>query len=569
MSKMQLEVRALHALTLLAALPMVINIFYAFDSHHDGLSLVTILHTLEAIRNNDPWPFNQYGPTWSILYSLFAFFIPRDFVYLGMRILTLIIYILTYVLLKRSARMLFGKDSKLPTVVGLLFFLAQPFFTNFGSSFVVWPSSVAMLLSAALVFAILKSLDSNSFNFWGLTGLLTALILTTRLQVGILTILFLSILAIFVGRKSLFPLYLGIALPLLAIYGFLIQRNWLRQTLIDQFIFASGYLTGDKSTYPLPLFTLIGTLGFIFLFMASRNNAFQNQLRNLTPILVISLTSLLFVGVQFLVTTRNLALSDALTVFHRRFWVCLIVASLLIYLYESLKRRRLLLGQLQNVKMFSVVALSGINLTQAYPLFDQMHVWWGSVPTLILVAMTCRDFVRNLGIRSKELVAPVLAFTSLLPALIATTIYVNAPHSAVDGYSVKGILVPHSQELLMNDYSDFIVRNFSDGEVITNICENADVFMQSRIRLIPSSGYFVFWAPMKNTKEISDTIVNSSSIKQNRILSCSMNQVPSLSRQNQQTADSIIYEILGISPVNANSHQIFTLINKKWQIWTN
>jgi hypothetical protein len=48
---------------------------------------------------------------------------------------------------------------------------------------------------------------------------------------------------------------------------FLAANGWLADALSDEFIFGSVYLRGDKGSYPLPIFTIVGTLTFLAIFL--------------------------------------------------------------------------------------------------------------------------------------------------------------------------------------------------------------------------------------------------------------------------------------------------------------
>lgn len=67
----------------ISILAMFINIFFGFDVHHDGLSLSTLILTKEALLGSGPYPFNQYGPAWTIPYLPISLLIPIESLYLA------------------------------------------------------------------------------------------------------------------------------------------------------------------------------------------------------------------------------------------------------------------------------------------------------------------------------------------------------------------------------------------------------------------------------------------------------------------------------------------------------
>jgi len=83
---------------------MFINIFFGFDVHHDGLSLSTLILTKEALLGSGPYPFNQYGPAWTIPYLPISLLIPIESFYLTARLFTFIVYLATGIVLYNLAQ---------------------------------------------------------------------------------------------------------------------------------------------------------------------------------------------------------------------------------------------------------------------------------------------------------------------------------------------------------------------------------------------------------------------------------------------------------------------------------
>lgn len=561
------RISILDKLSLIAGSLMFLNVFFGFDSHHDGLILSTVSLTEDAIKNGGPWPFNQYGPAWNLLFFPIAAFLPVDYLYLAMRLITFLIYILTFFLLRRISREFFASCSFSHRLVGFVFLLSQPFFTDFGSTFVVWPSATAMIFGTITFYLTLKAQQVQFFFLWSLVGVFIGLTFLTRVQVGLFSFLF----AIFISHKaiskiSLVSVITGFCCTLGIVYGYLASIDKLTQTLSDQFVFALTYLTGDKSTYPIPVFTLLGVI-LIFLFLATLPLFFRIlKVRLPIVILFFALLSLVLSTIFVYLTQRKFVLGiQTLVTIQRRFWVCLIIASVLYSVFQHLVS--ILKHRTHNLdnKQLILLGFSVINLTQAYPLFDLMHVWWGSVPGTILVvqAITRLSAVFQYK-RSRN--TKWFLFLPLLPMVIASISYLQQPYSFISNYSLGGILIPKEQALTMEKRTEFFSNNLSARSSVTNLCENSDVYLQKETMVKPSNSYFVYWASMAQVHRISDVIQNGTKANSSFVLTCSMTQIPALSGSNQLTMEKLLRTLVAERKLERISEEL-EIEGRVWNIW--
>ena len=245
--------------------------FIGFDSHHDGLILTSVHQFREALHSNSDWPFNQYGPSWLLIFGGLTWFVPNTWIFLVLRMITILSYLLTAFLVWKIALKFSGAQTSFLTL--LLFFFTQPFVTDFGSDLVPWPSSIVMPLIAAIVLIHVDVLSKPDQDFLAkaktfLAGILIAIVFFCRIQVGLSTLI-ISMVALLISKKYKLSLsfFLGFISITTVMMLFLAANGWLADALSDEFIFGSVYLRGDKGSYPLPIFTIVGTLTFLAIFL--------------------------------------------------------------------------------------------------------------------------------------------------------------------------------------------------------------------------------------------------------------------------------------------------------------
>jgi hypothetical protein len=166
-------------------------VFIGFDPHHDGLILTTVHLTREAIQFDSPWPFNQYGPSWALIYSAFTWGLPDNLVFLGLRFMTVFFYLLTaWIVWKISLQFLSRRNSFLSVLV---YFFTQPFVSGLGSDLVPWPSAFLMPIVAFIVLASILLVDARRrntqlFYLSYAIGAALPIVLFTRAQIGLLAL---------------------------------------------------------------------------------------------------------------------------------------------------------------------------------------------------------------------------------------------------------------------------------------------------------------------------------------------------------------------------------------------
>jgi hypothetical protein len=546
--------------------------FYNFDSHHDGLILSTVTLTKSALISGGEYPFNQYGPIWAIPFVVLSFIMNSELLFISMRILTVGIYFLSAFLLWRTSRYFVSPKLSIFTVI--LFFASQPFTTDFGSDLVPWPSAIVMPLAITMAFLMLKLFDEEihkkkkvMFAFG--IGLLIPVIIGCRFQVGVL-LLGVAIYAIQISVFNRFrQLYLLLGLfTSTGIFALALTRlGWLKSSLFDQIIYGATYLTADKSTFPKPIITFVGIIVFAIIFKIAPlifklKKQFTNKAISLFFLL---LTVALIVIGMTLWQSRSVEPIEVLVILTRRIWITFSLGALLyfvlkIYIFE---RKEITLqstpSQRNQLKLLILCALC--LESQVYPLFDQMHFWWGSPLTfLIVVIATVERFKIYLPrprilTKLKNFVLVILIISVFLP----WSVQVGAPKVELPNAISAKIYSPQNVAVYNKSLQQFFDSNILKGERVLNLCEDTDVFFEQS-KYNSASRFFVYWGePMSHSHEIYNSFVNSNP---DAIVTCELTHRPTIRAKEE----SLQRAILARMSVNLDSGKIF-LGEKRWTIY--
>jgi hypothetical protein len=546
--------------------------FYNFDSHHDGLILSTVSLTKTSIINGSDYPFNQYGPIWAIPFLILSFVLDSEVLFIGMRIMTVGFYFLSAFLLWKTSRIFVGY--KLSILTLFLFFASQPFTSDFGSDLVPWPSAIVMPLAIATVFLMLKLFDEEvspqkKWIFAFGMGLLIPAIIGSRLQVGGL-LLGVAIYAIELSKFSrLKRLYF--LLGLLTSSGLfvlaLLRLGWLRSALFDQIIYGSTYLTADKSTFPKPVITFIGIIIFALIFILAPlvfklKANFKNK-RIIFSILLASISSII-IGV-YLWQPRSVEPIEVLVILTRRLWItfslgALVYAALKISIFQRKKLGSEPILPVSN--QFKLLALSAICLeSQVYPLFDQMHFWWGSPLTFLIVVIVTVDRFKFHLIQPKtlELIKVPIIISILITVFVPWFAQVGAPKIELPRSVSAKIYTSDDVAAYHHGLQQFFDMNISRGERVLNLCEDTDIYFEQS-KYVSASRFFVYWGePMSHSQEIYNSFLNSNP---DAIVTCDLTHRPTIRLKEE----SLQAAILSKMEANLNSAKVF-LGEKRWTIY--
>ncbi len=481
-------------------------LFITFDSHHDGLILSTIRLTRDALSTNTPLPFNQYGPAWSIFGALITFLVPFEYLMLSLRLITLLLYVLTALLIYKYAKQVMNQ--RVATLSLCIYLVAQPFVSTYQSGFMSWPSAYVSPILLLLLFAVAGiEKDYSSVPKYLRYSWITFLILFltfTRLQVGLLSLVFVLLFTLLYLPKSDF-LRFFMTLFSVSIFAFLImaRSELFRFALEDGFNYGIFHAASDLP-FTLPTLSLLGAIGWgiIYLYLWKHKNLAIASFRNIIP-----LVSIIFaVGIFLIITRRNLNFFGFTSTFQRRLWVSLFIfaAALCVWIFLKFLMNFVLKREKPEPIYFSLIAFSIIGFTQSYPLFDQMHVWWGSVPLILVIARSVEriSFSSASGVRFHLKI--LLCFSLILNSVL---VFQSLTRELVT-FESSGLIHLRDQPNIVQRYdkvSLFINNNIPEGAMVQNLCPDANIFLTEK-KFKNISYLSVYWTNFASTPYMKDAL---------------------------------------------------------------
>ena len=510
------------SLIALLALIWVPLSFINFDPTHDGLILATVRLIKASLLHHGEYPLNQYGPFWAMPFVLLSLILPKSLVFLGLRSLTILFYLLSAIVLWKISRLFLNQ--KLSNLVIIIFLGSQPFVSDHYSDLVPWPSAVVMPFVLVIAYFTIKqiqepirNINKSSSPFY--IGFLLPAVLLTRIQVGLIILIpvFVSVYFSKAARQYLKFLagFLGSSFLVLL---FLFHFKWIREAFYDQIILGSKYMTADIGFFPKPIFTLIGVFFFCLVLLVGpkiADKVVKNDARTLLISGLLATASIFCLGF-YLSTSRSISLLDSLVTVSRRFWITFCLATLLITSFRlmiSAKKSFRSVDLSSRFPMdFFVLFLFALGFqSQMFPLFDQMHFWWGSPLTFLIVVLTCRDLFGKsysyfLHKRSLVLMSTTLL---LLSVLLPWTAQISSKKESMPIEIGFGIYSSPENVRIQRELQEFFHRNIPRGAKVLNLCDRGNVFFEDN-RYSPASRIFVFWGElMSQAPEIYNSIRNS------------------------------------------------------------
>ncbi len=494
--------------------------FINFDAHHDGIILSTVNQLRVSLSTGGDWPFNQYGSSWIFPYLAVSYIVPQDLLYLSIRFVTIFYYIAASYFLYRSALHLAN-----PRVAKVSYYLClalQPFLGSWNTSLLPWPSSFAFLLVASLLFLLLEFAQQEARyknRLILLAGIVCAVILGSRIQVGILLIIGITAVLTYnrVGRLRIF--YAGILIWLALLATFLQIQGWFWASLYDSLILGGQFLGSDHLHYPLPILSALAGIVLTFaIWLVSQ--------KNINKLFIGVFFSLIAVaGIYF--TYRALGVgwnvANAISVLQRKILSAVFFSSvffLVLDVFGFVKNRREVKLTTSNeiVKAQLLIVVSVASASQAWPFFDQMHVWWSASPLIIIFArrVSALSFTRrwrftNIISIGSALVMSIMVFTQFLSDRVE-----------LRSLNQKYIYVSSADEQVEASLSTFLKKSIPVGSTILNLCPNAYPFFREG-EYISASRFFVYWsnfesAPIDfkdyNSTEIENVLVCTTNLYQ-------------------------------------------------------
>jgi len=430
--------------------------------------------------------------------------------------------------------------------------LSQPFVSNYGSGLVPWPSAVAMPMATAITFLALKLMTNQEQSLWRtrfdliLMGSLLPLLILTRVQVGA-TILFVSVLSLFLMRASkrflFFLLGLTISSAGMAIY--LSSHGWLISALSDEFVFGSLYVRGDTSTYPKLIFTALGTLFFLLLFFAVpwiRSLVNTSSYQNLRYY-ALGLTLVLLFGSGLFLAHRQLAILPITVIISRRFWISVVLAALIFFLFSKvmtvLKERKKGVSEPRSVLLLLLVMFALASQSQVFPLFDQMHFWWGAPISFLILTLVVQDRFGELHVWSRKITVVISALFVVVTVLFPWVSQITGDYKRMPNAVISFVWDDPLRARSAAELQNFFSESFRKDERVLNLCRNSDVFFKEGF-VKPAARAFVSWSNIFQIKDLRNSMLESNP---DAILTCPINDVPNLQASMEAEQEKLLETI--------------------------
>ena len=556
----------------LFTVPPFIQIFFWFNPHHDGLVISTVKATKIAWQTGGQLPFNQYGPFWTIPYSILTWEIPQNWMLNALRVVALTCYLISAVILWKIANRITSRNTSFFLLI--IYAASQPFFSGLGM--MPWPSSVGMPILGGITLLLLKLIEvepaesnqASKFAFW--IGLLAILLLGTRVQVALILILFILAILFLRKIKKLILFYiLGLTSGLALISIYLIHFGSFRQAIFDEFYYGSLYLKqGSVDGYSSkPIYTTAGIITFCIIFSSWKfiiSKLRVNEYPKLKSFLAFVLFLLTYGACFMIVYPRNTNLLFAPTIISRRFWSALIISSILFISVSQLKRILKVILTHKNLtytewKMLILLGVSLAGITQAWPLFDASHTWWGAMPGIIFVALVLRNQIIANHWKSQSLsrlVASIAALLLLFTATLDIGYFTSSDNRRISHEILANIradsLTVKNEESVQRIFTSAIPKD----SVVLNLCPNSDVYI-NKLNIQLASRIFVFWPNFSSIQDYMQEIYRS---KPEYIVYCS-SPAPA---QMEAPQKEIVARFTNLNNLVADDTDDY---GQRWRIW--
>lgn len=487
---------------------------FGFDPHHDGLIVSTVNNIRLGSGGNNDWPFNQYGPAWFLLLKVITSQVSSDWIFLSLRIITLLFYFLTFLFSFILARKFLDRTLSLFALFFLM--VIQPFASDFNSDMIPWPSALSMAIIPLAAWLLICAKEQNLFHRKLISVLCLSAAVTivtlTRVQVGILLTLLVGLILVAYRQKQQLIIFL---LSLFAQYSiillYLVKMNWLDAVFSDVFKFGSLYVTGDRSTFPRPTWTIILVILFLIIFEIGVRVRLSEIANSKSLKLAVIFLSFLGVSAMVLLARRGLTPTQYLSVGFRRIWIALLLAVVISTIVKALLNITSN-KKLPSFKLATLILFSAAAEIQVWPLFDQMHAWWASTPAVILLVSRAKKVweYQEISFPSTRisLLTVILALTLTYTITFLSSISHERVPLNIKGYS--GILLSEKDGNEIFAVNKFLESKITQGGKVLNLCTNGDPFFVPSTGISSAARAFVFWSPMVRVPSLISNIQNSS-----------------------------------------------------------
>ena len=475
--------------------------FIGYFSHHDGLMVTTVNQLQNAMKDGGQWPFNQYGSFWAFVYAIPTWIVNQEYLLITMRLMTLLFYFITAFITYKIARLFVDRTF---ATAGVILLLGNQVFLF---DLLPWPSAVAMPMITQISYLLLKKVTKvdvtpTKLNIEvSLLGILIPMVILTRIQIGVALFLIAIIVIKYFGSKREISIF---ALSFLCAFGiffaFLASNGWLIQSLQDQVLFGSSYLGSNSN--PIPIFTSLGTLIVVF-FLASSNSIIRqlNSIGNKRKLRLqaVGVLLVLVASAAFILKQRSMNITSMYLLVIHRLWISLILGAIIYFgsvqLKKSFKARQdhgVIDKDLQKMNVLALLSIAA--QLQIFPLFDQMHSWWGSTPGVVILLLLFKDKYEKSSksaIREKKLTYLTFIGTLLIFILPFTLKTLNLGKLTSSQY-LGAVYLPMNSEKDISDLQSMFEKNLIAGTRVLNLCPDPDVFLKPNF-VDSESRVFIFW----------------------------------------------------------------------------
>lgn len=476
-------------LSLLLGAIQFITVFTGFHPHHDGLMLGTVRILKESFLHHGSWPFNQYGSFWVIPYLGISLIIPDAYLLVAMRLLTLGYYFVAVAFSYFIAKKIFNVSTARITVI--LFLVARPL----GLEPFPWPSSISLMLTLwALYLLIISHSQSPNKSLMSTfaAGSIVAVNVFSRAQVGLLELGAVSLFYLLAHRKKLYFFLFGVLSATTIFLCFLSNYGWLGSALSDEFLFGTLVASSESTNRSFPKTSL--AIFFFLVLFSFISNRYLSQNRfilvfNLIPVILICSSTFLIFG----------NVGDKGQTLFGKFYVALVCFGCLI----SLVLVKLnWYGNNHNYILLAIFSVS--SSSQLYPLFDAMHAWWGSLPSLILIAYITNLFRE----KYKKLIPSNVKF--LIPLLFISPFFAvfNVNFTPLNHSDLGGILMSPGARVNYTREMLFFENNIPSGSSVLNLCPDSRIFFKPYY-VRTAVREFVYWPVMENVKSMNSDFLGA------------------------------------------------------------
>jgi hypothetical protein len=387
-----------------------------------------------------------------------------------------------------------------------------------------WPSAFSMFLIPFIGYLLLSAKPQKAATVVNprllLAGAAVFLVVLTRVQIGVVLTLGCFLLFLAYSRiRDLVAFLVGYILLATISFSYFIKVGIFSNIFDDVIRFGSTYAFGDRTTYPKPIWTFVLCALFIaayFVFLGTPVIKPNRIVKSAFFALAVSLVVL----ASFYLSKRNLSFVQILTVGFRRVWISVLLATFFIaiftFIFNYIKDKKL-----PEYKYSLLIGFSLVAELQIWPLFDQMHAWWGATPIVVLAVFyfTTHKQIVLQDFASKARLEYVAIFGIVLISL--TTFTSSLSHSRVplnlSGFS--GVLIDSNEGKELEGTNSFLNNQISKSDRVLNLCTNANVFFESIGRPSSASRIFVFWSPLFDIEANRRDILSSMPTK---VVTCSL-----------------------------------------------